>query len=345
MSVNIPKDPLSVETTHGTPKFDTSQPATPSISAKDSLESFSTSGLSTRLTQESAAPELPQGEKQSIVDAHRMLNEALRGFRKHLSASDQANLESRKKMGQLALEQASEMSKIIQEKATAIAKLQEEINKNLGDLKKQLKEMEELLKKQQKGIDGINSGNGLEKEQFEKLTRAYDDYVAKLKSIGAIDLGNGKFLIPEAPTPSDPNDKEGHEKKAERDKFVKDKFNEFTREYQQAVTEFNNYFPDRLDQINKYNATVNAYNQKAAEYNKAVNEFIIKHNLSDYLKERNITIPQLTFVNERNTSGYKDRFDSPSPISSIPATVESYPPPDYARSIGQTGPPPFIKTQ
>jgi hypothetical protein len=320
MSMNIPKDPLS----HTAPA-PTGTPPSPasSISTRDSLATFMQEETNTRLTREAAAPELkvPQeGSDTSIVGAFRTWTEAIRAFREQLSASDQANLDSRSKMSQLAATQAAEMSKILEQKAAAIAKLQEEINKQLGDLQKQLDEMRELLRKQQEGIDQVNNGNGEEKRQYEELTRAYDTYVAQLKMIGVVER-NGEFIIPEAPPE------------------VLEYYNKYTSEYQKAVAKFNNYFPGRLEQIKKYNEGVDAYNQKVAEYNNAVNEFISKHNLSGYLVENGLTIPILPPASKRDISGYKEMLDAPPPLSSIPANVPSHRPPDYAYTIGRAGPP------
>jgi predicted nucleic acid-binding Zn-ribbon protein len=324
MSVEIPKDPHSINLTTAPSKpSETAQSLSPSFSAKDSLETFETEEMSTRLTpRESMAPELkaPQSRNTSIMEAFKIWSEALRAFRNHISASDEANLEVRRKFSQLAVAQAEELSKLLEAKAAALAKLKEEIGEQLGDLKKLLEKMQELAKKQQEAIDHINSGNEEEKRQYEALTRAYDEYVAKLKSIGAIDHGNGNFLIPD-----DPPD-------------AMDKYNEFTKEYQNAVGKFNDYWKGRADQINKYNSATIEYNRLVAEYNQAMNDFIVKNNLSDFIKENKIIIPLLAPASQRDLSGYLDRIGSPSPISSVPTTVPTYPLPDYARSIAHAGP-------
>lgn len=331
MSVNMPSNPFPNDSIANAAKSaETFQSS--SVSNGDTLEASSTNELNKLMASENPAPKLegPQTDT-SIIGAYKIYAAAMSAYRKYFSASDNANLEASRKFSGLAVEQSNEFAYLIKQKEAAIAKLQEEIKGKLSELQKKIDEMKKLQKDHQKAIDEINSGNGLEKQQYEELIRAYDDYVAKMKSIGAIDLGNGNFLIPD-----DPNNPENA-------KNIKEKYNQFTKDYQKAVGKFNDYWKGRSDEINKYNAATTAYNQSVAEYNKAVNAFISENRLSDYFKEKGITIPLLEMADRRDLSGYQDRIHFPSLIHSVPSTIFTYPPPDYARSIGQAGPPALPK--
>lgn len=330
MSVNIPKDSHSTDhhslSSPSSPPAQKSQP-TDSFQTinQDSVEVASKSELSkVSAAKEGAIPELKKpspSNDSSILGAYRIYAEAMSAYQDQLGVSTQTDLEARNKFNRLAVAQAGELSKLIADKEAALERINEEIKKNLEELQKKIDEMLELAKKQQEAIDGINSGNGEEKKQYEELVRAYDDYVAKLKSIGAVDQGNGNFLIPDTPPE------------------VKEKYNQITAEYQQAVSKFNDYWKGRSGAINKYNEAVTAYNQSVAEFNKAIHEFIIENNLSDFFKENGIPIPQLSPASRRNLSDYQHWIEAPSTIDTVPSTVFTYPPPTYARSIAQGGPP------
>jgi uncharacterized protein YukE len=328
MSVNIPKDPFSVDSSSASPSSHSPSTSPYSTSTKDSLEAASPEELMTRLTPgEKVNPELaiPQSPDTSILGAFRAWTEAARAFRDQLSASDSASLEARRKFSRLAALQAEEISKFIAEREAVLLKLQEEIKTMLGDFQKKMDEMQELAKKQQEKIDQINAGNGTEKHQYEKLLRAYEDYLSNLESIGAIDQGNGTFLIP-----TEPED-------------AKDQYNQFTKDYQQAVAKFNDYWKGRSQEINEYHTATTAYNQSVAEYNQALNDFIHQNNLSDELKKLGITLPQLVPASRRDLAGYQDWMEAPSTIITVPSFVSTYPPPAYVRSIAQAGPPPLPK--
>lgn len=315
-SVNLPKDPFSIDSSRvSSQSGDLSQAESSIIANKDTLEAASDNGVSTRLTpRETGAPTLttPQSSDTSIVGAFRAWSEAARAFRSQLSASDAANLEARSKFSALAVAQAAEFSKIIADKEAAIQKLMNELQGQLDELNKKIKEMEDLAKNQQGAIDNINSGNAREQQEYSKLVRAYDQYVANMKSIGAKDLGNGKFERPDDPEAAQ-------------------LFDRYTTTYQGTVTNFNQYWKGRSADIEKYNKTTAEYNQKIAEYNKAINDFIKDNNLTDFVEKNKdkFTLPQLSQAAKRSLDGYQSEVGSP------PQNCE---PPSYARSIAQVGP-------
>ncbi len=324
MSVEIPKDPRSLNSTTDSKPTEATQPASAFLSAKDSLETFKKDEISTRLTpRESRAPELnePQSRDNSIVGSFKIWSDAIRAFRNQLSASDSANMEARGKFSQLAVTQAEEISKLIAAKAEALAKLKEEIANKLGGLKDILDKMRELEKKQREGIDRINGGNEEEKRQYEELTRAYDEYLSKVKELEGIEIDkDGNFLIPDKPPET------------------KEKYNELTRKYQNSVATFNDYWKKRSSEINKYNAATIEYNKAVAKYNQEINQFIDDNKLRKFLEDNGITLPQLKESSQRNLSGYLDHIPFPVPITSVPGTVPHYPLPDYVRKIAQAGP-------
>lgn len=321
MSMNIPKDPHPIQ-----PPRVSSQPDEPSDSTglissspKDSLTAARRDDPSLRLLpQANAAPQLEAPQvSSSFSNSFRIWTEALRSFRNQLSASEFANLESRTKFSQLAVSQAEEFARLIKDKENAISKIQKEVAGKLEDLQKQLTEMQELQKKQQAEIDQINAGNGLEKEQYEKLQLSYEKYMSQLESIGVKDLGNGHFLIPED---------------------AKDQYNAFTSDYQKAVENFNTYWKGRSEQINKYNTSTAAYNNKVAEYNSALERFIKENHLSDYIQQNGIVIPKLVPASRRDISGYQERIDMPPLISSAPISISIHPLSANVQAIAQAGP-------
>jgi hypothetical protein len=322
MSVNIPKDPRPLDPNFSSPTT-SSQPETAPLLPKDSLEVATTPDeISRHFAREGLIPELktPQSDEISIAGAFRAWTETMRAFRDLLKASEEVNLEARRKFSQLAVEQAEEIAKISAQKEAALAKLKQQIEQSLESLQKKLDEMQELAKAQQETIKQLNSGNGLEKEKYKELTHAYDEYISKLKSIGAVDLGNGTFSIPNEP------------------EEAKDQYNQFTQEYQQAVGKFNDYWKERSTQIQKYNALTAAYNQNVAEYNQGVNDFISQNHLSDYLKTKGIQIPLLSPAKNYDLAGYQEWIESPSFISTTPSSIFTFPLPSYARSLAQNGP-------
>lgn len=313
-SVNLPKDPFSVDSSQVSSKSSNLSSAESSVAKKDTLETTSGDEVSIRLTpRETGAPTLttPQSSDTSIVAAFRAWSEAARAFRNQLSASNAANLDARSKFSALAVLQAQEFSKTIADKEAAVKKIMEELQGELDQLNKKLKEMEELAKNQQGAIDNINKGNEKEQQEYAKLVHAYEKYVDNMKSIGAKDLGNGKFGPPTEPPEA------------------VEKFNEYTANYQQSVSNFNNYWKERSTDIDKYNKATADYNQKVAEYNKAINDFIKDNNLTDFVNKNGINIPQLSQAAKRSLDGYQSEMGSPP---------ENCEPPDYARSIAQVGP-------
>lgn len=291
--------------------------------SKDSLEAFSKSNLNlTSAKEASEVPQLetPQAVHPSLLQYFKAINAATFAFRQQLRASDIVDQENRRRIAMGAASQAQTLAESYRKRAEAIAQLENQVKEILDELQKKLEEMQNETKEQQERIDQINGGNALEKEKFQELSQAYDDYVEKLKSIGAIDQGNGNYSIPEG-------------KESE--------YNDFTREYQQTVDQFNNYWKERQTQINHYNSATIEYNQRVAENNQYVHDLINKYDLSDFLKNNGMTIPNQSVAGLRDLSSFENQVIAPSPILSTPTVVSTYPLPEYVRSIGNFGPPPL----
>ena len=163
------------------------------------------------------------------------------------------------------------MKVILEQRAKALAELEGDAKKALEELQKKIEEMQKDTGEQQKLIDKINQGNALEKQNKQEMARAYEKYLSQLKSIGAIDNGDGTYTVPEG---------------------SEEKFREITKEYQGAVSKFNAYTKERQSELDRYNAATTAYNQRAAANNQAINDLINKYQLGDFLKARGIPIPR-----------------------------------------------------
>jgi len=326
MSSNIPQDSFPVN--HSLPTHlpyehsqgslqGSPQTITDKNISKDKVQAASPDKNSSAPTLgETGIPSLPapQSSNISIEESFRAWTQAIRGFREQLRASDKANLEVRNKFSLLAVSQAEEFSKILADKQAGVTNLNQEIKKILDDLNLTLDEMKKLVQDQQKEITKINGGNRDEQQAYAELTHAYDSYIAQMKSIGAIDLGEGHFSIPE----------EGEKKEA---------YDKMTKDYQQAIISFNTYQKGRSDQINHYQTATLAYNQKATEYNKKINEFIIQNQLSDDLK----LIPQMIQADRKDSSDSLDEIMFPSQNGDSPS-VYIPPLPLYVQTITQIGP-------
>lgn len=326
MSVNLSNDPAnpsnqsSIAPSHSIPNLK-NEPPIENYSTKQDSVGIAPSQETSNLTEnKSHVPNLsaPESSDMSIIGAYRSWIEAAREFRNQLSASEAANLTMRKKFIALSVNQCLEFSKMLAEKEAAIASLQKEVQESLSNLEQQFQEMQSLTKQQQSEIDTLNAGNEQEKQEYKNLNNAYERYLAQLNKIGVVDKGNGNYVIPDQPPE------------------VLEQYNQFTQEYQQAVNTFNTYWAGRSQQIDKYNKNTLIYNQKVAEYNKGVNEFISQNDLADYLKAQNINLPQMTQATRRDLSGYQDQIGSPSHINA-PASIYISPPP-YVKTIAQTGP-------
>lgn len=329
MSIHLPKHPNTIppSSTEQSPHNISPPHEAAQIKKKESQDLFITaSNPSDPLTPtsiEASNPLIaPPQSETSQTDTLRILLDAIRVFRHQLSASAQIDIESRYKLNLLAASQALQLSQILEEKEASIADIEKEIAVILAELDHDLKEMKELAELQQKEIDRINQGNEAEKQAYADLTHAYDEYMNNLMAIGAVNLGNGQFLIPEEP-----------------DELL-DQYNAITQDYQNAVATFNETWDKRSSELNNYNLGAITYNQKAAEYNGAINDFIEQHNLTDYLKASGLTIPQLTLADTRDISNDQEVIKAPILINgSSTVTIPSLP--LDIRSIAQTGPLPL----
>ncbi len=320
--MKIPEDSSSIDKTYQSPTPPSNeQPEKTSFTApvKDSLEAFTLTDLPS-IQQQSDAPQLqtPTTRSDSMLAYFRTINAATLALRHQLQASDLVDQSSRRHASQAAAAQSQALLELYKQRNEAIAQLQTEAKQALDELQKQLDRMKIETEQQQKRVDQINAGNAEEKAQHQKLSQAYDEYIKQLESIGAVDQGNGNYSIPEG---------------------AEEQFNALTQEYQHKVDSFNEYWKARQAQINQYNSATIAYNQSTTANNKYINDLINKYNLGDFLKDNGYAIPEQKGANLRDLSGYQNQIITPSPISSTPALVSTYPLPSYVQSIGTNGPP------
>jgi hypothetical protein len=326
--MKIPKDPHSIHQEF----IESVRPTEPKEASssgpiKDSLEAFLINELNLSPTKKIGDIPLlqtPEITHLSLIDYFKKIHAASLAFRQQLRAADLVDQETRRHSSQAVAEQALALAKLYNERSQAIAQLEKETKQAVEELQKKLEEMQKETKQQQDRIDQINAGNAKEKQKYQELTRAYDDYIEKLKSIGAVDQGNGNYSVPEE---------------------AKDQYNAFTKDYQKAVENFNEYWKERQAQINQYNSATIAYNQSVAANNKAINDLIDKYKLSDFLKQNGWAIPKQPNAKLRDLSGYKHQIIAPSPLHSTPAIIPTFPLPTYTRSIGSSGPPSLPKLE
>ena len=294
--MKIPKEPLS--TTPKIPESHDKEAALPPKAYRlDSLEAFSGSGQALLSTQSaSEAPALPQPEVNpvSILGYFKAISGAELAFKQQLSANDQMDLAFRRRGSMSASNKAQAMQVLFEQRAKALAELESDAKKALEELQKKIEEMQKDTGEQQKLIDKINQGNALEKQNKQEMARAYEKYLSQLKSIGAIDNGDGTYTIPEG---------------------SEEKFREITKEYQGAVSKFNAYSKERQSELDRYNAATTAYNQRAAANNQAISDLMNKYQLGDYLKARGIPIPRQSSAELRDPDQITDT-PSLSPVSS-----------------------------
>lgn len=123
-----------------------------------------------------------------------------------------------------------------------------------------------IITKQNDAINELMKGNAEQQQQFKAIIDAHQKYIDGLEALGATDNGNGVYTIPDTP-----------EAQAE--------FLRLTTEYQTAVDSFNQYWSERVQEINQYNSQTNSYNAQVATINAQLNEA-----LGPYIDD----VPQLT---------------------------------------------------
>lgn len=319
--MKIPKDPLSVDPTFTPPSTSKSEISTESgsIPVKDSMETFSANDLPTAQKM-SDIPQLqvPETRSDSLSAYFKAINAAILTFRQQLQASELVDLTNRVHSSQAAAAQGAILLELYEQRQKALAQIEADAKQAMEEIQKKLDEMQNATKAQQDLINKVNAGNAEEKQQYQNLTDAYDQYVKNLKSIGAVDQGNGTYSIPAG---------------------AEDKYNAFTLMYQASVDTFNNYWKVRQALLNVYNSATIDYNKNVAANNQSIEDLIGKYNLADYLNKNGYTIPKQSVAGLRDLSGYHDQMGVPSLVDSTPASVSTYPPPSYARSIGDSGPP------
>lgn len=73
--------------------------------------------------------------------------------------------------------------------------------------------------------------------------------------------------------------------------------------YKAKVMNFNTYMEKRAAQIEQYNAATSTYNSKVAEANDSLNQFISDNDLSAYIKQKDLLVPQLSTASLRTNYG------------------------------------------
>lgn len=294
---------------------------------KDTLtQTLSVNELNARYAHISEAPQLqkPLTGNVSLAEFFKATSKATTEFRQQLSASEKMDQATRRKSNEATALQAQILSSLYEKRKMTIEKAEAQSKEAIEELKKLLEEMKGQTSGLQDLIDKINAGNEWEKQKNKELVQAYEKYINNLKSIGAIDLGNGKYSIPEG---------------------AEEKFKAFTAEYQASVQDYNNYKSERLKEINQYNAAADKYNQTAAANNKKIADFIDKYQLSDYMKAKGLSIPNQSKAPLRDVSDYAKPIEAPSKIIQAPAIIDTFPLPPYVNTIALSGPPTLSKPQ
>ncbi len=299
------------------PDAELSSPAAPSVQG-DSLSSCFMSSESPTVPSPKPTSLLlsPKESSYSMKDYLMRINEASQAFRNQLHTSELSDVEARMHSSQSAIDSATALFKAYEERDAALANLESNTQRSIDELEAQLQQMEQETAEQNERIRELNGGNAEETRQSLQLSEAYEKYLQQLKSIGAIDLGNGSYRIPEGAT---------------------DAYNAFTRDYQQAIANFNSYSTMRQAQIAAYNAATTVYNQNVAAHNAYVDDWVNRYSLSTFLADHQATIPHQSASTLRDLSGYQPSPSAPSLLSSTPAQISLSPPSPYILSIGKTG--------
>lgn len=256
----------------------------PKTSPKDSVESHSTDQLSsTPLVGRADIPTLPAPASThlSISEVFRTWTATMRDFKNVLKASALSDLDTRKQFNELSLNQALGFLEVLKEKEHLINNLDQIVKAKEDEFVSLLSSMGDLSQGLEKEIKKINAGNKTEEAQHKKIADAYQTCLDKIKKLGAEDLGNGHYSIPP-----------GQEKK----------YSQAIKEYQKALSSFNEYWGSRFEQIASYNSAAESYNQHAGEANLLAKAFILDNNLSDFLQQNGINFPELAPAQQRDLS-------------------------------------------
>lgn len=256
----------------------------PKTSPKDTVESHSTDQLSsTSFAGRADIPTLsaPASTHLSISEMFRTWTATMRDFKNVLKASALSDLDTRKQLNELSLNQALGFLEVLKEKENLIANLDQIVKGKEDEFISLLSPMSDLPKELQKEIKKINAGNKTEQAQHEKIADAYQTCLDKIKDLGAEDLGNGHYSIPP-----------GQEKK----------YSKAIKEYQKALSSFNQYWEPRFEQIASYNSAAESYNQQAGEANLLAKAFILDNNLSEFLQQNGTSSPELPPAQQRDIS-------------------------------------------
>lgn len=320
MSLNIPKDPLSVDgnahlLTGKTTKDELSSEAHVAASSQDSMKSAKKEDVQTRLTPRlNTAPELI-APRMALGESYRIFLAAIQNFNEVLSASDQADLATRSRFSQIAFQQSREFSNLIAQRQEALTVVEKDVNQEIQELERKLREMKEISNEQQRITNEFKLGEA-EQKPFDDLVRAHDFYIGKLKSIGAVDKGNGNWEVPN------------------QSEDVLKKYNEFTQNYQAAVLKFDEFRKDFATRLDKYQIATIQYNQKVVEYNHFVDDFSRRNSLPAEFKD---SIPLMTPLNLVDFLGNNYPIQMPQTIQEVPALIYFDSLPDNIRSIAAQG--------
>lgn len=309
--LKITRDSVSPAPKHGPEGM----PKKGSEGSIDSISSYIADSEGLSIRRKSTAPELviPEVYHDSMLDYFSALSGATLALKQQLAASDNVDFKNRRERILSSVSQTQLMQVLIEERAEKLRNLEKDAKEALKELEKKIKLIQKDEKQLNNWIQEINSGNGVEKEQYAELAAAYDDFVNQLKGIGAVDKGNGKFEIPE----------KSHAQ-----------FKAIKATYQQAVDKFNTYWKERVAELKGYNRAAIAYNQRVAENNRELSQLMSNYRLEEYFKSHGMAIPRQSKVGIRDLSKDPGTVRGPKLSENLATVVLS----DAIWSVGQSGP-------
>jgi len=234
---------------------DKSEPVPVSAQSKnvavDSLSQTETSSTSSISNKNLNTPQLPPPSKPviSFLDFLDIVAAAQLGFQQMIrEAEDVRNNPQLQVPARSLTKESEEIIDTMDALANAEKQVDMETDKIMNELGDIFNQARALNTAQNKLINQIQEGNEEQQEQLEKIVADYNHYIDGLIKLGATTDGNGVYTIPDTP-----------EAQAE--------YLRLTAEYQTSVTEFNQYWAGRIEEINQYNTATETYNSQATAIN------------------------------------------------------------------------------
>lgn len=227
-----------------------------STSAQDSISPFTSASS---LLSPSLVSSLTSSGGLSLEAYYLTISTASTAFSSQLAATQQSQQELRGRFMQNTVAEAELIASLVQERNQAIANAQANAQQAASTIEQQLQNEGQATQGQQKQIDQINGGNAQEKQQYQTLVNAYNNYQSQLTSLGVTVNADGTVNVP---------------------KGQQTAYNNATQTYQTAVDNFNTYWQGRLTQINQYNTATSTYNQAISTSNNAINTLVNQYQLT-----------------------------------------------------------------